>query len=304
MGPRPYRPAALRYQVFLGRMAIDEGMLTKRQLRSSAWRRLFRGIYADSRLEITHSVRCSVAAEYLLPSDAVIAGRSAARLYGVDAVPAGDPVEALVPQAAVVIPHIGLVVHRGQLASDDRCEIDGIAVTTTVRTCWDLARWLSPIEAVVVVDQMLSRRFVTPADLEAYRLKRSAEKPTPRGIRRYEYVLALVDGGAESPQESRLRVRLAEAGLPRLETQVVVRTPTGEFVARVDLGWRELRIAIEYDGAWHGATFTQMNRDRDRDFALDGVGWIVVHVTSDELRNDFDGVLARVRAARRRRGLR
>ena len=152
MGPAPYRPSALRYQVFLGRTAIDEGMLSKRQLRSGAWRRLFRGIYADSRIEITHSVRCSVAAGYLLPSDGVIAGRSAARLYGADAVPGGDIVEALVPQAAVVIPHVGLVVHRGLLAADDRCEFDGLAVTTPVRTCWDLSRWLPLIEAVVVIE--------------------------------------------------------------------------------------------------------------------------------------------------------
>jgi len=290
--------------VFLGRTAIDEGLLSKEQLRSNAWRRVYRGIYADSRIEITHTVRCSVAAEYLLPPDGVIAGRSAARLYGVDAVPAGDPVEALVSRSAVVIPHVGLIVHRGLLAPEDRRELDGLAVTTVARTCWDLARWLPLIEAVVVIDQLLARRAVTPADLEAYRLKRRAEKPTPRGIRRYEDVLALVDGGAESPQETRLRVRLAQAGLPRLETQVVVRNAAGGQVARVDLGWRELRIAIEYDGAWHFDTFTQMNRDRDRDVDLETAGWIVVHVTANQLRNDFDGVLSRIRAARRRRGVR
>ena len=301
MGPRPYRPAALKGQVFRGRTAVEEGVLSKQHLRSSAWQRLFRGIYADSRIEITHSIRCAVAAEYVLAPDAVIAGRSAAKLYGADSRADTDPVEALVPPAAVVIPHVGLVVHRGRLAPDDWHEVEGLAVTTAVRTCWDLARWLPAIEAVVIVDQLLARRVVSPAELVAYQWKRRAEKPTPRGIRRYEYLLALVDGGAESPQESRLRVRLAQAGLARLETQVVVRNARGAFVARVDLGWKELQIAIEYDGAWHRSTFAQISRDRERHDAIEAVGWIVVHVTAEQMRDDFNGVVVRIRAARRRR---
>jgi very-short-patch-repair endonuclease len=272
-------------------------LLSKAQLLSHAWRRLFQGVYADSRLTITHATRCYAATEFVLPPDSVIAGRSAARLYGAGATGNDDRVDALVPHAAVIVPHAGLVVHRGTLASEDRVEREHFAITTPVRTCWDLARWLPTVEAVVLIDQLLARRIVTTAELEAYRLKRRTEKPTPRGIRRYERVLALVDSGAESPQESRLRVRLVLAGLPRPQTQYAV-VNRGRIVARLDLGWPEYRLGMEYDGEHHTR---QLDKDRKRHNATLTAEWDVLYVTAKRLREDFDGIVAEVRAAMRRR---
>jgi hypothetical protein len=230
----------------------------------------------------------------------VIAGRSAARLYGAGAARDDDRVEALAPHAAVIVPHAGAVVHRGTLEPEDRLQHEHYAVTTPVRTCWDLARWLPPIEAVVIIDQLLARGVVTPADLEAYRWKRRAEKPTPRGIRRYERVLELVDGGAGSPQESRLRVRLVLAGLPRPQTQYDV-VDRGRILARLDLGWPEYCLGAEYDGLHHVGSSAQMGRDRKRHNALTRIGWTMLYVTADRMRNDFDGIVAEVRASMRRR---
>jgi very-short-patch-repair endonuclease len=272
-------------------------LITHRQLRGHAWRRLFQGVYADSSLTITHATRCAAANAFVLPPDSVIAGRSAARLYGSDAARDGERVEALAPHAAVIVPHAGLVVHRGRLAPEDRLQREHFAITTPVRTCWDLARWLPPIEAVVIIDQLLTRGVVTPAQLEAYRWKRRAEKPTPRGIRRYERVLELVDGGAESPQESRLRVRLMLAGLPRPQTQYVVLS-RGRFVARLDLGWPEYRLGMEYDGQDHAG---QLDRDRKRHNAILAAEWDVLYVTAKRLRGEFDDIVAEVRAVMRRR---
>jgi very-short-patch-repair endonuclease len=200
----------------------------------------------------------------------------------------------------VIVPHAGAVVHRGKLAPEDRQRREHYAVTTPVRTCWDLARWLPPVEAVVIIDQLLARGVVTPAQLEAYRLKRRAEKPTPRGIRRYERVLALVDDGAQSPQESRLRVRLVLAGLPRPQTQYVV-VDRGRVVARLDLGWPEYRLGVEYDGLHHVGSSAQMGRDRKRHNDLLRAQWDVLYVTAERLRDDFDGIVAEVRAVMRRR---
>jgi hypothetical protein len=297
----PNRPEALCGRIFRGRAAVEAGLLTIRQLRSRAWRRLFQGVYADSRVVINHATRCAVAVGFVLPPDSVIAGRSAAKLYGADARDADDAVEALVPRAAAVIPHSGTIMHRGNLAPEDRLQREHYALTTPVRTCWDLARWLSPVEAVVIIDQLLARGVVTPAQLEAYRLRRRAEKPTPRGIRRYERVLELVDGGAGSPQESRVRVRLVLAGIPRPETQCVVRDRAGKVVARVDLGWREQRLAVEYDGFGHVGSFARMGKDRQRHNDINDAGWNVVYVTEAHLREDFERIVAQVRAGLRRR---
>ena len=91
------------------------------------------------------------------------------------------------------------------------------------------------------------------------------------------------------------------AGLPPPEVQFTIFDDNGRFVARVDLAWRELRIAVEYDGLWHVGSASQMHADRRRLNALVGLGWIVLHVTSARLRDDFDAVVAEIRTAIRQR---
>jgi hypothetical protein len=77
-----HRPDPLQGKIFVGRAALRRRLLTPAQLRGPAWRPLFRGIYADTALTITHQLRCQAVSRYLLPSDGAIAGRSAAALYG------------------------------------------------------------------------------------------------------------------------------------------------------------------------------------------------------------------------------
>lgn len=279
---------------------MDAGLLSRRQLRSSAWRRLFQGVYADASLAVTHRLRCTAAGAFLLPTGAVIAGRSAALLYGAGLAGPLDPVEALAPRGTSVVPHDGIVVHHGDLADDETTRVGRHVLTTPVRTCWDLALWLDPVEAVVLIDRILGRHLVTIAQLRAYLVVRSAQRPRPRGWRRFARVLRIVDGRAESPQESRLRARLVMAGLPKPRVQFNVRTSDGGFVARVDLAWEECRLAVEYDGLWHTASPRQIHKDRRRLNALQVAGWTVLHVTSDRLRNDLEGVVAEIRAAIKR----
>src|SRR5687768_12902988 len=79
----PHQPAELlTEEPFLGWWAVDEGLLTPDQLRSSAWRRPFRGVYVHRDVALTHEVRAKAAC-VLLPF-AVVSGRSAAVLWGVD----------------------------------------------------------------------------------------------------------------------------------------------------------------------------------------------------------------------------
>ena len=91
------------------------------------------------------------------------------------------------------------------------------------------------------------------------------------------------------------------AGLPRPRTQYEVRDHTGTRVARVDLGWEEYRLAVEYEGAWHFGSYTKVGRDLKRHNKLTAAKWTVLYVTADRLRDDFDGLVAEIRAAMRRR---
>jgi len=113
-----------------------------------------------------------------------------------------------------------------------------------------------------------------------------------RGTRQAREAVRLVDGRAESPPESRVRVLLAQAGLPAVP-QFTVRDRDGAFVARVDLAYPALRVAVEYDGVWH-ADAAQFRRDRRRLNRLVDAGWVVLHVTAADLR-DPTALVDRVR---------
>lgn len=110
-----------------------------------------------------------------------------------------------------------------------------------------------------------------------------------------ERVLALADAGAESVQETRLRVCLVSAGLPEPETQIELRRSDGR-TARLDMGWREQRVAAEFDGAQHWGDFVQHRRDIERHEFIAAMGWRLIRVSRDQLMRP-DEVIERVRAA-------
>jgi very-short-patch-repair endonuclease len=291
----PRRPAALTGTMFSGGDAVTDGLLTPADLRSRAWQQVLRGIYTDAAITLTHRHRCLAVARFVLPDGGVIAGRSAAYLYGARLVGPTDPVEILVPPTARIRSRGDLVVHTGVLPAAERQAGAALPLTTPLRTCWDLAQWLDPMEAVVHVDALAAARSV---DLAQFRQLAKGHQ-SERGWRRALRVATLADSGAASPPESRLRVRLVLAGIPKPVTQFVI-AHNGRFVARVDLAWPECGVAVEYDGEWHAGT-DQFHTDRRRLNQLMGAGWIVLHVTAKRLREDFDGFVGELRAALRSR---
>jgi very-short-patch-repair endonuclease len=254
----PRRPPELQGQVFRGSRAVAGGVLTRKELRGPAWRRLFRDVHADAALEVTHELRAIAAASVLVPG-AVVSGRSAAVLWGLDV--------------------------AGPLP-EECTRRRGVAVTTPEVTAVALARSAPLDEAVVLVDQFVASGMV---DLEPVRAVAAAS--TGRGCRQARTAVALADGLAASPQETRLRLLLHRSTLPRPIAQFSVRNGA-VFVARVDFAWPERRIAVEYDGLWH-AEDGQFAHDRRRLNRLLAAGWRVVFVTAADLRRP-DELLARV----------
>ena len=86
-----------------------------------------------------------------------------------------------------------------------------------------------------------------------------------RGIVQLRRAVELMDGGAESPQETRTRLLLMAAGFPRPQTQIVVCDEFGYFIGRVDMGWAEWKVGVEYDGPQHWATPADHARDHRAD---------------------------------------
>lgn len=272
------RPAALRHQVFRARDAIAAGHVTYRQLRSNhQWRPVIRGIYADSSLPFDHLTKIK-AAKLLMPSFAVITGASAACLLGVEAASGSSPVDIFIPADRQFGPVRGLRIGVGTLRAGDRAiAADGTLITCAAVTAWELAR-RDPFDlSVPIIDALLHRRLLSHEDLRRLFRQRAGY----RGAGRVGTTIGLTDGRAESPMESLVRIRLTLAGFPPPIPQVEIRVGT-RFIARVDLAWPDLRIAIEYDGAWHGAP-GQLNRDRRRLNGLAAAGWTVYHITAADL---------------------
>ncbi|SEO90955.1 type IV toxin-antitoxin system AbiEi family antitoxin [Trujillonella endophytica] len=289
--PRPpTRPAALTGKVFRGSDALASGRLTRGRLRSSAWRRVFPDVYACSSLTVDHRLRARAAARLLVPA-AVVSGRSAAALWGVDLAGAYDDVECTVDATCRGGAVQGVRLTRRALPAQDVTSRDGVRVTTPLRTALDLARIEPPEEAVVCVDRFLQQsRRVTLEEARA-----AAETLTGPGCRRVRAAVARADGLAESPQETRTRLLLHAAPLPRPTAQYVVRDAESRFVARVDFAWPEAKLALEYEGIWHGAP-QNVGRDRRRLNALTAAGWTVLFVTAADLADPV-ALIARVAAA-------
>jgi very-short-patch-repair endonuclease len=114
------------------------------------------------------------------------------------------------------------------------------------------------------------------------------------GSRRAREICGLADGLAQSPQETRLRLLLHRSALPDpiAQFRIVV---DGRLVARPDFAWPDRKVALEYDGLWHGEP-GQFARDRQRLNRLQAAGWRVVFVTAADLR-DPERLLALIAAA-------
>jgi hypothetical protein len=267
---------------------LRSGRLTRAQLRSSAWQRVFPDVYACATLTLTHQVRAFAATRVLIPG-AVACGRTAAVLWGVELAGPADPVECVVPASCRGGVVAGVRVTRRELPGDRIITRRGIRTTDALRTALDLASIQPMDDAVVALDQ-----FLAPGLVFLSEVREAARNLTGRGCRQVRRAAGLADGLAGSPQETRLRMLLHRSELPPPVAQYSVRAG-GRFLARVDFAWPERRLAVEYEGLWHGRP-QQVARDRRRLNALTRAGWRVVFVTAADLR-DPARLVARVAEA-------
>lgn len=279
---------------FRGTDAVQRGLVTKRILRGARYRRLFRDIYLDARVPADLATR-SRAAGLLLAQDGVLSGYSAAELLGARCAPVSANAEITVP-GGDYREQPGLTVHRDLLADDEVTTVDGLTVTTPVRTAWDLARSLPTVEAVVAVDA-LARTGPFPPSATTRIHERY---PRARWRRRVPGVLALADPRAESPMESRARLALVLRGLPRPEAQYSVYDDNGDFVARLDMAYPHLRLGVEYDGRGHLDDAVR-ERDLRRANELELCGWLVLRFSSADVYIRPDAMARQVQVAIARR---
>jgi very-short-patch-repair endonuclease len=232
------------------------------------------------------------------PPAAVASHGSAARVLGAP-VPA-EPLE------HVTVSHedqrrrrLGVRCHLAELDRHEVQVVEGIRITAPHRLFLDLASCLGLIDLVVLGDWLVSRGLVTTDSLAAY-----CSRASTRGAARARRAAAYVRDRVDSPMETRLRLLLVLAGLPEPEVNRELRDERGRLLLRLDLSWRELKVAVEYDGRHHLTSTPQWERDVERRNDLTASGWLLITVTAAGIYRSPEDTVRRVHEALLSRGCR
>lgn len=152
-------------------------------------------------------------------------------------------------------------------------------------------------DLIIVGDHLISQVSrapgprCTPADM----LDTVSRFAGAHKIDRLRQALQQVRAGVASPSETLTRLTIVRAGFPEPETQCPV--ATAERTYHADLGYPQWRIAIEYDGQYHfDGGDAQLDFDNERREAMKDAGWVVLSLTSVDLR-DPTRFLRRLRRA-------
>ena len=260
----------------------------------STYRSLLR---CHTRSALRHAVRCGVldtpfhgayvgcnrvdrpaalprAAQLSIGRDLPAGFHTAARLGGFGVLDDGRT-HLLGPEEHDHSPRDRLIVH-GTARVPDPVVVDGVEITGAARTAIDLARTTHPADGLAVLDAALRCGAVGRDLLDAELL----EHRWLRGIVSARRLVAWADPRAESPQESRMRWIALAAGLPAPEPQVELRTASGKY--RLDLGYREKRVGMEYDGDGH-ADRSLLRYDRNRVNEIGDLDWRLIYCTDHDI---------------------
>ena len=215
----------------------------------------------------------------------VITGRAAAALHGAKWVDASTPID-------VIAEHTrrrkGVVVHEERIAPDEITHIAELPVTTATRTAWDIARHLPRDLALVHLDALAAATGMTSEEVIAS----AGRYRGARGIRTAKTALSLMDAGAQSPEETRLRLLLIDDGLPAPRTQI--RVSDGFSETFIDMGYDEPKVGLDYEGSHHSEDRGQYVYDIGRAELIDREGWLDMRVVKEHSRRF---ILHRVREA-------
>jgi hypothetical protein len=278
---------------FRGSEAVAAGLIGARELRRF-YTPIYPGVHGLRGVELSATQR-ACAAWLWSRRRGVLAGLSASTLLGAQWIEPGLPAELVHTNRRR--PQM-LTIHSDRLESGETQSVDGMVVTTAARTAFDLGRRLELKMGVQRIDALMNATGLQIRDVEAIAERHAGV----RGLVQLRETLRLVDGGAESPYESLTRVLLVEAGFPVPQTQIPIFDELGRLFARIDMGWPEWLVGVDFDGAHHWTDSKQRTWDVERYAKLPDLGWIDVRLTSGMLHRNPQAFLDRVGAALVARG--
>jgi hypothetical protein len=239
-------------------------------------------------------MRALTAAHLDLAGGGVVAGRSAARLMGLDDFH-GDDIEQLVTRERRGRRPAGIVRStRRAIPSTDLQRIDGLLVVRAERLIVDAPLFgFSRAEIENAIDSSIRLRLTAEQ-----RLRTRVIADHRSGINGSRMLLdALVDSGGESRLERWFLRLCREAGLPRPTLQKIYRVD-GRTVARVDAEFPG-GLVIEVAGHGTHASRRQRQADEQRRTELTLMGKRVITFTYEDVRDRPGWVASRIAAALR-----
>lgn len=271
-----------------------------------ALERLEHNLYCTAQEELPEEV--SLLQALTLDTEAVASHDTAAALQGLFRVPLTAPFHVTVPRGTAQVRRPDVVVgHRMNLPGELVTEVLGIPVTTPARTWLDRAVGQSLEQAVIDADILLRPpriEFGEPGEAAATSAQLAAAVTSRRkvsGIRTARLAADLARVGVDSPQETRLRLLLGEAGAPEPEVNGWVVWPDGTRAFQPDLLFHRYKVSVEYEGAHHSHA-DQVERDVARADKAKALGWTEVRITRRDLANGGRRAVHKVLSALREKG--
>jgi very-short-patch-repair endonuclease len=275
--------------------AVRAGISPK-VLRTSLFRRVFRGVFISADVPDSPFVRAE-AALTLHPPTAFASHTTAALLYDLP-VPVDARVHVTVPtdrdrrSRPEIRNHVTNKLPRVAMWR-------GLRVSHPFRMFVELASMLSLVDLVVVGDALVKLFKVKAARLvEECRASTAHHAATALRAARF------VRDGVDSPMESRLRMLIVLAGLPEPDVNHKIRDERGRLLRRLDLSYPALRLIVEYDGRQHIEREESWDSDLARREEFDDEGWRILVVTAKGIYRQPERTLGRVLRALKARGCR
>ena len=238
-------------------------------------RRIARGVCVSAAAPDTVATRIA-ALKLVVPAGAVVCDEAAGWVHGANMILAPNA-HLEVPEIQVFVNHEHHRLRQGLTASGQRVMprkhievIDGLAVTTPLRTACDMGRLRHADRAIAALDSLLRLGAFTHEEL----LEEVGWFRGYRQVTQLRRLAPLADARAESPGESALRLRwLSIPSAPPPELQIVVRRENG-LQYYLDLGCEELGYAAEFDGEeFHYGSDLQIKHDERRRAECAEYGW-------------------------------
>ncbi|MEA2023547.1 MAG: type IV toxin-antitoxin system AbiEi family antitoxin domain-containing protein [Actinomycetota bacterium] len=184
-------------------------------------------------------------------------------------------------------------VHESKdLLESDIVAIDGIPVTTAVRTVVDLGASASPRFVERCLDAGLRKKFFTAWQVRCFIARVARPGRTGVGTIRPLVEERLVwNTITESDLEDLFRAVVGPSPFPMPDPQYRLFEPTGDFIGRFDFAYPTRLSLIETDSeGWHMDPVS-FQRDREKQNRAHALGWTVYRFTWRQLIDDPQSVL-------------